>query len=189
MRNYQPYEAVVAALKESKKLVVSGEEGKESIARREPFDPAKTQDDLETRSVYAKGFGEEKPSTQFDIEALFARFNVVKSVRLRRTPMGEFKGSVFVEFETPEQVEAFLALDPKPEWQGQPLEIRSKASYVQEKTKLIKEGKLQPSEERGAFWGPYDNKGGRDGRSGRGEFLKLLSAANCVANLQLRRSQ
>ncbi|CAN8102829.1 unnamed protein product [Discula destructiva] len=168
MRNFTPYEAVVAALKESKTLVVSGEEGEELISRREAYDPATSQKDLEARSIYVKGFGEEKPSTQFDIEAFFARFDVVESVRLRRNPKGHFKGSVFVEFQNPKQVEDFLALDPKPEWQGQALEIRSKKEYVEEKTKLINEGKITPSAERGAFWGPYDSQNGRDGHGGRG---------------------
>lgn len=187
MRNFKPHEAVVAALKESQKLVVSGDEGSESVSRREPYDPeaAKSQHDLESRSLYAKGFGEEKPSTQFDVEAFFVRFERVEAVRLRRNHTGEFKGSVFVEFQSPDQVAAFLALDPKPEWQGRALEFRSKRDYVDEKNKLIKEGKLQPSGERGAFWGPYDNRGrgrgghGRGGRGGRGGGRGTFSHSVC----------
>lgn len=170
MRNFNPYEAVVTALKDSKKLIVSGDEGDERIARRDPFDPSRSRN-LEARSAYVKGFGDEKPSTQFDIEAYFARFDVVESVRLRRTPHGAFKGSVFVEFQTPEQVAAFLAMDPKPRWGTIELETRSKLDYVDEKNKLINEGKLVPTGQRGSFWGPYDkesqNGGGRGGR-GRG---------------------
>lgn len=172
MRNFKPYEAIVDALKESKLLVLSGEPGKELIARREPYSPSK-RGNLNARSVYAKGFGDEKPSTQFDIEAFFARFETVNAIRLRRTPEGLFKGSVFVEFETPEQAQAFLALDPLPKWQGHDLKIMGKQEYVEEKNKLIAEGKLAPSEQKSrSFWGPkedrFDGDGGRGGRGGRG---------------------
>lgn len=183
MRNFKPYEAIVAALKESKFLVLSGEPGQELVVRREPYVPFK-RGNLVARSVYAKGFGDEKPSTQFDIEAFFARFENVNAIRLRRTPEGLFKGSVFVEFETAEQAEAFLALDPPPKWQGHDLKIMGKKEYMDEKNQLIAEGKLVPTEQTTrSFWGPHEDqfkgnahggRGGRGGsRGGRGEFLTL----------------
>lgn len=169
MKNFQPYEEVVAALKESERLIVSGEQGEERIARREAYDPDKPRSEVAARTAYVKGFGEEKPSTQFDVEAFFSRFEVVEAVRLRRNNVGEFKGSVYVIFQNPEQMEKFLALDPKPQWQNEPLEIRSKRDYCEEKNQLIREGKIAPQSERNSFWGPYDNnRGGRGGRGGRG---------------------
>lgn len=164
MRRFQPYEAVVKALKESNLLTIAGEEGKESVARKIPYDPSKPRN-LMQRSVYVKGFGDEQPSTQFDIEAFFAKFDTVNSIRLRRTPDNLFKGSVFAEFDTEEQAKAFLALDPAPKWKGHDLKIMSKEAYVAEKNQLIAEGKLQPSESHGKFDG---RRGGR-GR-GRGGF-------------------
>lgn len=163
MRRFQPYEAVVKALKESNLLIIDGEEGKETVARKHPYDPSKQRNYME-RSVYVKGFGDEQPSTQFDIEAFFAKFDTVNAIRLRRTPDNLFKGSVFAEFETEEQAKAFLALDPAPKWKGHELKIMSKKAYVEEKNQLIAEGKLQPSES-------AKFEGGRRGRGrGRGGF-------------------
>lgn len=159
MRRFQPYEAVVKALKESKILNLEGEEGQETVARKSPYDPSKPRNIMQ-RSVYVKGFGDEQPSTQFDIEAFFAKFDTVNAIRLRRTQDNLFKGSVFAEFETEEQAKAFLALDPAPKWKGHDLKIMSKEAYVAEKSQLIAEGKIQPTE--------YDGQRGR-GR-GRGGF-------------------
>lgn len=163
MRRFQPYEAVVKALKESKLLKIAGEEGKETVVRKNPYDPSKPRN-LMQRSVYVKGFGDEQPSTQFDIEAFFAKFDTVNAIRLRRTPDNLFKGSVFAEFDTEEQAKAFLALDPAPKWKGHDLKIMSKEAYVAEKSQLIAEGKLQPSESHNK----YESRRGR-GR-GRGGF-------------------
>lgn len=150
------------ALKESHVLKIEGEEGKETVTRKFPYDPSKPRNLME-RSVYVKGFGDEQPSTQFDIEAFFAKFDTVNAIRLRRTPDNLFKGSVFAEFDTEEQAKAFLALDPAPKWKGHYLKIMSKEAYVAEKSQLIAEGKLQPSES-----SKFDSRRGR-GR-GRGGF-------------------
>ncbi|KUI54869.1 hypothetical protein VP1G_02273 [Cytospora mali] len=144
MRRFQPYEAVVKALRESHHLDVAGEEGEETITRKVPYKSQKRGDKLPV-TVYAKGFGEEKASTQFDLEAFFRQYGPVTAIRLRRTPELFFKGSVFVEFDTEEHAKAFLALDPQPKWEGQDLKIMSKLAYVEEKKKLIEEGKMQPS--------------------------------------------
>jgi len=49
--------------------------------------------------------------SQFEIEAFFKPYKGVAAVRLRRTDTRLFKGSVFVEFETPEDSKAFLELE------------------------------------------------------------------------------
>lgn len=168
MRRFQPYAAVVKALRDSHILNVTGEEGQETVSRKHAYDPT-TARKLMPCSVYVKGFGDEQPSTQFDIEAFFAKFDTVNAIRLRRTPEQLFKGSVFAEFDTEEQAKAFLALDPPPKWKGHELKIMSKQAYVDEKQQLIKEGKLQPSERRGFFEGRESSRGrGRGGRGGRG---------------------
>lgn len=166
MRRFKPYEAIVKALRDSPILQLSGDDGSELVSRKHPYDPSKPRNLMEC-SVYVKGFGDEQPSTQFDIEAFFAKFDAVNAIRLRRTPEGLFKGSVFAEFETPEQAQAFLALDPQPKWKSHELKIMSKKAYVDEKNELIREGKLQPSEY-SRFWEGKGGRGDKNGRGGRG---------------------
>jgi lupus La protein len=147
MRRFQPYEAVVEALKGlSDFFIVEGEAGQETIKRKNPYDPNQPAAVREARSIYAKGFGEEEPTTQFDIEAFFAAYGSTNAVRLRRTDDKLFKGSCFVEFADEETAKKFLALDPKPLWKGEHvLEIKSKKEYVDEKAQLIREGKMEPN--------------------------------------------
>lgn len=153
MRRFQPYEAVVKALRDSQFLVIAGEEGEEVVSRKVPYKSQKRGDKLPV-TVYAKGFGDEKPSTQFDLENFFRQYGPVTAIRLRRTPELFFKGSVFVEFDTEEHAKAFLALDPQPKWEGHDLKIMSKQAYVDEKKKLIEEGKMQPGASKAPrnFW-------------------------------------
>lgn len=86
---------------------------------------------------------------QIELEAWARGLNVgdVKAVRMRRDTKGpvingkptlvkgrgKFKGSVFVEFAQVDSVPAFLALDPKPTFNGAELEVMSKAAYVEMK--------------------------------------------------------
>ena len=127
MRRFQPFSAIVAALKESKTLELTNEDT--CVRRKIPLPETVTEAPDETvvkvfedkamqRSIYAKGFGPEEPSTQFDIEAFFTPFGPTNAIRLRRTIDKVFKGSVFVEFDSEETQRAFLALDPKPKWKG-----------------------------------------------------------------------
>ena len=133
MRRFQPYEAVVEALKSSSTLELSGESGKETIKRKIPFSRAMGQSganliaERNARTVYAKGFGDESAQTQFDIEAYFAPYGPINAVRLRRDDDKAFKGSVYTEFATEDLAKAFLALDPKPKFKGEvELEIYGK---------------------------------------------------------------
>lgn len=146
MKRFSPYEAVVSALKESKSLLVSGEEGAEVISRRVAFDPDIPRSKVESRSIYAKGFGNEEPSSQFDIEAFFAQYGPTNAVRLRRTTDKLFKGSVFVEFADEETAEKFLNLPNKPLWKGEHvLRVMSKKAYMDLKVEEIKSGKIEPA--------------------------------------------
>ncbi|KAF5114774.1 hypothetical protein DV454_002720 [Geotrichum candidum] len=131
MRRFQPFEEVVAALKESPELLEVSEDG-ELVRRKTPLVEPKPEQRANAfnRSVYAKGFGDETETTQFDIEKFFAGFGPVKQVRLRRSDDKKFKGSVFVEFENLSDAEAFLALDPKPKYGETELLIMSKKGYV-----------------------------------------------------------
>ncbi len=155
MRHFQPLSAVVVALKESKTLNVV--EDDTCIQRKEPLPEGLVgkpmveiqkvhEDKSMARSIYAKGFGDEEPKTQFEIEAFFANYGSTNSVRLRRAYDQSFKGSVFVEFDSEETQKSFLTLDPKPKWQGKELQIKSKKQYCDDKVDDIKAGKVRPNE-------------------------------------------
>ena len=178
MRRFQPFSAVVAALNESKMLeVVNGDQ----IQRKTPlpeeigtiFDPSNIkviEEKAMPRTIYAKGFGEETKSTQYDIEDFFAPYGGINAVRLRRNDYDKwFKGSVFVEFETEELMKDFMALDPKPTWNGKQLLIMTKKEYCDKKSDDIESGRIQPKDKepyrrhgRGGRRGSYKGNHGRD---------------------------
>lgn len=173
MRRFQPFSAIVEALKSSETLELT--ENDTNVRRKTPLpenvkaehDPNVVkvfEDKAMSRSIYAKGFGQEEPSTQFDIEAFFAPYGPTNAIRLRRAADKTFKGSVFVEFESEEKQKAFLDLDPKPKWNGQDLLIKSKKEYCEEKVREIESGRVKPNRPRGGFRGR--GRGGRGG--GRG---------------------
>ncbi|KAJ9213358.1 hypothetical protein DTO166G4_4984 [Paecilomyces variotii] len=194
MRRFQPFSAVVEALKSSETLELVDNDTKvvrkvplpESVNENPDADIVKVfEDKAMDRSIYAKGFGDEEPSTQFDIEAFFGPYGPTNAIRLRRHYDKTFKGSVFVEFDSEETQKKFLALDPKPKWKGQDLLIKSKRQYCDEKVKDIEAGRIKPNRGRGGSrnHGRGDNrdwkerraedqkrgfKGGRGGRGGRG---------------------
>ncbi|KAH6666322.1 hypothetical protein B0J14DRAFT_604637 [Halenospora varia] len=169
MRRYIPLgiSAVAAALRESGFLKVTGDEGSEAVCRKTPYNPKYKENKSMPRSIYAKGFGEEEPSSQFDIEAFFAPYGPTNAVRLRRADDKSFKGSVFVEFQDEETAQKFLELDPKPLWKGKELLITSKKAYTDGKLLDIKEGRMEPKEYKG-FRAPRDDDNRGRGRGGRG---------------------
>lgn len=146
MRSFQPYSAVVAALRDSSFLVIEGEEGQETIKRKNAYKLAsvsKTKTDAAT--VYVKGFGDEQPNTQFDLESFFSQYGDVRGLKLRRTNENFFKGSVFVTFANEEEANAFINYKPAPKWKDHDLKIMSKREYCDEKAELIRQGKLEPN--------------------------------------------
>lgn len=173
MRRFQPFSAIVEALKSSETLELT--EKDTAVRRKTPLPESVTdshdpsvvkvfEDKAMDRSVYAKGFGEEGPTTQLEIESFFAPYGPTNAIRLRRAHDKTFKGSVFVEFETEDKQKAFLALDPKPQWKGQDLLIKSKKEYCEEKVRDIEAGRIKPSNGRGRGRGGFRGRGrGRGG--------------------------
>lgn len=133
MKKYRPLSAVVDALKKSDFLVVS--ENGEMIKRKNPILPPSDSDKQSRfqRSIYAKGFGEETPTTQEDLETFFQQFGKVNEVRLRRDDSKKFKESVFVEFAESEEAKKFLELTEKPKYNDNELLVMSKPAYVEMK--------------------------------------------------------
>ncbi|KAK9320825.1 hypothetical protein V1517DRAFT_328240 [Lipomyces orientalis] len=142
MRRFQPLDAIVDALTQSKELLEVSED-REKVRRKIPLQPPAPEEKATAfmSSVYVKGFGEETPTSQFDIETFFEGFGFgVRQVRLRRDADKKFKGSVFVEFATVDEAEKFIELAPKPKWNDHELEIMSKKAYVDMKATEGKTG-------------------------------------------------
>ncbi|KAJ9095332.1 hypothetical protein QFC21_005698 [Naganishia friedmannii] len=98
------------------------------------------------RTLYVKGFGQGAAPTgensQERVEEWFKRVaEGVAAVRFRREGEGKeknkgaFKGSVFVEFKTLSDAQAFVDMVPQPEFQGEPVVSMFKEQYVQMKVK------------------------------------------------------
>ncbi|KAJ5771037.1 uncharacterized protein N7511_003088 [Penicillium nucicola] len=176
MRRFQPFSAIVEALKTAETVELT--ENDTAIKRKVPLPESVNEHDTSAvkvyedatmaRSIYVKGFGfgEEEPTTQLDIEALFAPHGPVNAIRLRRTVNDRtFKGSVFVEFADEDKQKAFLALEEKPQYKDKELTFKSKKDYCDEKIEEIKAGNVYPSQGRN---NNNNSRGGRGGRGGRG---------------------
>ncbi|KAI1459129.1 hypothetical protein F4805DRAFT_422692 [Annulohypoxylon moriforme] len=133
MRRFKPYSAVVEALKTSSRLVLEGPDGEETIRRKEPCQPSnKLSRQIEERTTYIKGFGEENKSTQFDAEDFVSQFGEINAVRLRRDENHKdrvFKGSIFVEWVDEETANKFYDLKPEPRYKDHPMMIMPKREY------------------------------------------------------------
>jgi len=150
MRHFQPFSAVVEAVKGSDFLEVNDQD---EVYRKQPLDSKFTTDvkknsELLTsvsmnRSIYVKGFGDETRTTVFDIEEFFAPYGT-RGVRLRRHEDGTFKGSVFVEFVDADSAKQFLDMEEKPKFNDKELEVMSKQQYVEGKNQAILEGTVKP---------------------------------------------
>ena len=195
MRRFQPYSAVVNALRESKDLVVvdDGEfsgVGKEALKRAEPIVVPTEEGDAESKpstadlfqrlvnassnrletSVYAKNFGDAEEAGQIALEKFFRPYGAVM-VRKRSDNDNAWKGSVFIEFDSEDSQKQFLALDPAPKFNGNQLTIMGKREYNEMK---CKEKGIEPDSEEGRKFisgrgGSNNNNRGRGGRGGRGD--------------------
>ncbi|KAF8477503.1 hypothetical protein BDZ91DRAFT_774100 [Kalaharituber pfeilii] len=177
MQRFKDFSAIIAALESSELLELNPQ--KTMVRRKVPLPTPndykqikEVKDRAQSRSLYAKGFGEENPTTQFDIEKFFEPYGPINAVRLRRTDDNVFKGSVFVEFKDDQLMEKFMAMEEKPKYQDKALECMRKKDYVDMKIRDIKEGKIVPQASKkhakkfDAFAqrgrGGYHKSGGRD---------------------------
>jgi len=134
---------IVAALKESKVLEVS--ECGEKIRRVTALNDEKVDD--APQSVYAKGFAEDASLDQVQefVESHLKEGESLKLTRMRRFKGGEmatkFKGSVFLEFDSVETAKRFSALELKLADDKEPLVLKMKADYKEEKKALFAERK------------------------------------------------
>ena len=190
MRHFQPFSAIVTALRDSTFLDLTDDDTK--VKRKVPFTREIKSDAIDRevvqhyedraapRSIYAKGFGAEDKDTQLDIEAFFTGFGPWNAVRLRRAHDKLFKGSVFVEFDSEEAQKKFLAIDPKPQYKGKDLQIMGKKEYCDKKLEDIKAGKIKAHsydpKRRGGFQNgnkrKHDNEDDRDWRQRRDDDNK-----------------
>ncbi|KAF3937389.1 hypothetical protein ABW19_dt0206111 [Dactylella cylindrospora] len=125
MRRFKSLDNIKKALEDS--VLMEMNEDRTKMRRKNPMimmkDP-KLVDKAIQRSVYAKGFGIETKTTQFDIEKFFEETGLqINAVRLRRDDEKVFKGSVFVEFKTIEYMEKFMDLENKPKWNEQSMAL------------------------------------------------------------------
>mmetsp|Transcript_52559 Transcript_52559/g.132194 ORF Transcript_52559/g.132194 Transcript_52559/m.132194 type:complete len:340 (-) Transcript_52559:22-1041(-) len=102
------------------------------------------------RSLYAKGFA--LTATLDELIAYFSQYGTVRSVRMRRDYQVQehngFKGSVFVEFETPEMAEKVLAMELKVKndaGEEVPLLLKKQSDYIAEKAELFEQTKRRRS--------------------------------------------
>jgi lupus La protein len=149
MRRFQPYSAIVAALRESQVLEVVDTEnysgsGNEAVKRKVPIklielagDKNVTLEEHHDRlmkrslnnldaSIYAKNFGTEEVG-QIELENFFRPYGAVM-VRKRRDKDDKWKGSVFVEFQDADAQKQFLSLEP-PKFKDNQLVVMGKREY------------------------------------------------------------
>jgi len=128
MRRFQPFSAVVEALRTSPTLLEVNEEGTE-VRRKIPVpDFAKASDAL-LRTVYFQGFGKETKTLQIELEAFFSSMGQINQTRLQRRSGFEFTGAVAVEFANKEDKDKVVSSTDQLEWGTLPLNIISKKEY------------------------------------------------------------
>jgi len=99
---------IIKALKNYKSPVIELSEDDKNIRR---INPLPEEDNLTKKSIYAKKFPTNYTLEQ--IQQFFQPFGHVASVRLRRALNRQFKGSVFVEFNTIEEAKKVSELKLK----------------------------------------------------------------------------
>ncbi|RNA41342.1 lupus La [Brachionus plicatilis] len=106
------FQVIVDALKKSKSNLLEIDEEKKKIRRAKPLPEnlSEFETNIKQNTVYAKGF--DSQMTLDDLFSFFEEHGKILHIFMRRFPATkEFKGSVFVTFETNEQMRKFLDLE------------------------------------------------------------------------------
>lgn len=127
------FKVIIEALKQSTSnlLEIDQENNKIRRAKSLPENLGEFETNLKQNTVYVKGF----PSTLSldDLITFFEKYGKILQVFMRRFPTTkQFKGSVFVTFETNEQMKAFLSGE-KPKYQEETLIVESQEDYITRK--------------------------------------------------------
>eukprot|EP01028_Stygiella_incarcerata_P004899 TRINITY_DN2123_c0_g1_i1.p1 TRINITY_DN2123_c0_g1~~TRINITY_DN2123_c0_g1_i1.p1 ORF type:complete len:387 (-),score=137.48 TRINITY_DN2123_c0_g1_i1:204-1253(-) len=152
-------EDVVEAVRGSKELILSEDE---KMVRR--VAPLPEEDVTIPRSIYAKKFAPD--ATIESISEFFAPHGTVQSVRLRRFKDKTFKGSVYVEFLSPEEAKSVLEKKLSVQ-EGVPLIMMTKAAHIQE----MKDEMKKRNERRNAM---KEKKGKRAEEEAEETFERIL---------------
>ncbi|ELU11731.1 hypothetical protein CAPTEDRAFT_173881 [Capitella teleta] len=141
-------EVLAAAMRKSTVLMEVSEDGKK--LRRLPSKPVPTPDkdhreDLNQRSIYAKAFPVE--STLDELIEFFEKFGKTEQIQMRKNAQREFKGSVYVVYQTTEAAKNFIeATDLK--YKDVELEKKLfKADYFAEKNGIKKKIKAPATQD------------------------------------------
>ncbi|TPX46157.1 hypothetical protein SeLEV6574_g03384 [Synchytrium endobioticum] len=128
---------IASAVRRSRWLLEVDTEGTR-VRRREQIRP---RHGLFHRTLFAKGFPQDLINPQDEVEAFFSAFGRLEKVKLRRREDKQFKGSVFVEFNRPE--DAYNVRQMQLLFNNQPIVILTKEEYLQfQKTEDLDNGTL-----------------------------------------------
>jgi len=143
------FKVIIDALKKSTSNLLEIDEENNKIRRAKalPENLGEFETNLKQNTVYVKGF-----PTSLSLDDLYSFFEAhgkVLQVFMRRFPTTkQFKGSVFVTFETSDQMKAFLAQESL-KYQDSALTLESQEDYIKRKgpqLESIKESKKKKEE-------------------------------------------
>eukprot|EP00854_Cymbomonas_tetramitiformis_P008700 gene8700-10322_t len=122
---------VASILRDSKTLKLSDDDTK--VRRTAPLaDPEAIRSEIDKRSIYVSPFP--RDSTMEGLTSLFSEHGPVNCVRLRRHAVSsDFKGSIFVEFDSEETCAAVLAKNGTLVHDGAELEMMPKLEYLEKR--------------------------------------------------------
>jgi len=123
---------VIKALKNYKSPIIELSEDDKNIRR---INPLPLEDTLTQKSIYAKKFPSDYSIDQ--VQQFFQTYGNVASVRLRRALNKQFKGSVFVEFNTVEEAKKVAA--SKLTFNNENLIIMMKQDYLNMKKEELQQ--------------------------------------------------
>ena len=106
------YQVIIEALKKSSSNLLEIDEENKKIRRAKPLPEnlSEFETNLKQNTVYVKGFDTEMSLDE--LYSFFEQYGKILQIFMRRFPATrQFKGSVFVTFETNEQMQSFMALE------------------------------------------------------------------------------